>query len=122
VNQTNPNLLTSDFVSDIIREFIFRAEYTNSLTRVEGEIIKNAFDDLEVQYNFDIISDSVDKYIELGINVGNLVDMKVLKYQMDSTIEDMNTNAALTSMDIDELSKGILRLYKNRCTLFRSTP
>ena len=122
MNQTNPNLLTSDFVSDIIREFIFRAEYTNSLTRVEGEIIKNAFDDLEVQYNFDIISDSVDKYIELGINVGNLVDMKVLKYQMDSTIEDMNTNAALTSMDIDELSKGILRLYKNRCTLFRSTP
>jgi len=39
--------LTPDFVSDIIREFIIRAEDTNPLTRVEGDIVSNAFDDLE---------------------------------------------------------------------------
>ena len=33
-------------------------------------------------------------------------------YQMDSTINDMKSNASLTSVDIDELSKRILRLYK----------
>ena len=60
VNQTNPNLLTPEFVSDIIREFIIRAEDTNPLTRVEGDIVSNAFDDLEVEYNVDIISDLVE--------------------------------------------------------------
>jgi len=112
VNQTNPNLLTPDFVNDIIREFIIRAEDTNPLTRVEGDIVSNAFDDLEVEYNVDIISDLVEKSIELGIEVDNLVDLKDLMYQMDSTIKDMKYNASLTSMDIDELSKRILRLYK----------
>ena len=112
VNQTNPNLLTPDFVSDIIREFIIRAEDTNPLTRVEGDIVSNAFDDLEVEYNVDIISDLVDKSIELGIEVDNLIDLKDLMYQMDSTIKDMKSNASLTSMDIDELSKRILKLYK----------
>jgi len=114
VNQTNPNLLTPDFVSDIIREFIIRAEDTNPLTRVEGDIVSNAFDDLEVEYNVDIISDLVDKSIELGIEVDNLIDLKDLMYQMDSTIKDMKSNASLTSMDIDELSKRILRLYKKQ--------
>ena len=33
-------------------------------------------------------------------------------YQMDSTIKDMKSNDSLNSMDIDELSKRILRLYK----------
>ena len=112
VNQTNPNLLTPDFVSDIIREFIIRAEDTNPLTRVEGDIVSNAFDDLEVEYNVDIISDLVDKSIELGIEVDNLIDLKDLMYQMDSTIKDMKSNVSLTSMDIDELSKRILQLYK----------
>jgi len=112
VNQTNPNLLTPDFVSDIIREFIIRAEDTNPLTRVEGDIVSNAFDDLEVEYHVDIISDLVDKSIELGMIVDNLTDLKGLMYQMDSTIKDMKSNASLTSMDIDELSKRILQLYK----------
>jgi hypothetical protein len=53
--------LTPDFASDIIREFIIRAEDTNPLTRVEGDIVINAFDDLEVEYNVDNISDLVDK-------------------------------------------------------------
>jgi len=112
VNQTNPNLLTPDFVSDIIREFIIRAEDTNPLTRVEGDIVSNAFNDLEVEYHVDIISDLVDKSIELGMIVVNLTDLKGLMYQMDSTIKDMKSNASLTSMDIDELSKRILKLYK----------
>ena len=113
VNQTNPNLLTPDFVSDIIREFIIRAEDTNPLTRVEGDIVSNAFSDLEIEYNVDIISDLVDKSIELGVDVDNLTDLKGLMYQMDSTIKDMKSNVSLTSMDIDELSKRILKLYKN---------
>jgi len=112
VNQTNPNLLTPEFVSDIIREFIIRAEDTNPLTRVEGDIVSNAFDDLEVEYNVDIISDLVDKSIELGMIVDNLTDLKGLMYQMDSTIKDMKSNVSLTSMDIDELSKRILKLFK----------
>ena len=112
VNQTNPNLLTPDFVSDIIREFIIRAEDTNPLTRVEGDIVSNAFDDLEVEYNVDIISDLVEKSIELGMIVDNLTDLKDLMYQMDSTIKDIKSNVSLTSMDIDELSKRILKLYK----------
>jgi len=112
VNQTNPNLLTPDFVSDIIREFIIRAEDTNPLTRVEGDIVSNAFDDLEVEYNVDIISDLVEKSIELGMVVDNLIDLKGLMYQMDSTIKDMKSNVSLTSTDIDELSKRILKLYK----------
>ena len=62
----------------------------------------------------DIISDLVDKSIELGIEVDNLIDLKDLMYQMDSTIKDMKSNASLTSMDIDELSKRILRLYKKQ--------
>ena len=33
-------------------------------------------------------------------------------YQMESTIKDMKSNVSLTSMDLDELSKRILRLYK----------
>ena len=112
VNQTNPNLLTPEFVSDIIREFIIRAEDTNPLTRVEGDIVSNAFDDLEVEYNVDIISDLVDKSIELGMIVDNLTDLNGLMYQMDSTIKDMKSNVSLTSMDIDELSKRILKLFK----------
>ena len=112
VNQTNPYLLTPAFVSDIIREFIIRAEDTNPLTRVEGDIVSNAFDDLEVEYNVDIISDLIDKSIELGVDVDNLTEMRDLMYQMDSTIKDMKSNASLTSMDIDELSKRILKLYK----------
>jgi hypothetical protein len=104
--------LTPDFVSDIIREFMIRAEDTNPLTRVEGDIVSNAFDDLEVEYNVDIISDLVEKSIELGVDVDHLVDLKDLMYQMDSTIKDMKSNASLTSVDIDELSKRILRLYK----------
>ena len=112
VNQTNPNLLTPEFVSDIIREFIIRAEDTNPLTRVEGDIVSNAFDDLEVEYNVDIISDLIEKSIELGVDVDNLTEMRDLMYQMDSTIKDMKSNASLTSMDIDELSKRILKLYK----------
>ena len=112
VNQTNPNLLTPDFVSDIIREFIIRAEDTNPLTRVEGDIVSNAFDDLEVEYNVDIISDLIEKSIELGVDVDNLTEMRDLMYQMDSTIKDIKSNASLTSMDIEELSKRILSLYK----------
>jgi len=112
VNQTNPNLLTPEFVSDIIREFIIRAEDTNPLTRVEGDIVSNAFDDLELEYNVDIISDLIEKSIELGVDVDNLTEMRDLMYQMDSTIKDMKSNASLTSMDIDELSKRILKLYK----------
>ena len=112
VNQTNPNLLTPEFVSDIIREFIIRAEDTNPLTRVEGDIVSNAFDDLEVEYNVDIISDLIEKSIELGVEVDNLTYLKGLMYQMDSTIKDMKSNVSLTSMDIDELSKRILKLYK----------
>jgi len=86
--------LTPDFVIDIIREFIIRAEDTNPLTRVEGDIFSNPFDDLEVEYNVDIISDLVDKSIELGINVDNLTDLKSLMYQVDSTIKDMKSNAS----------------------------
>ena len=112
VNQTNPNLLTPEFVSDIIREFIIRAEDTNPLTRVEGDIVSNAFDDLELEYNVDIISDLIEKSIELGVEVDNLTYLKGLMYQMDSTIKDMKSNVSLTSMDIDELSKRILKLYK----------
>ena len=112
VNQTNPNLLTPDFVSDIIREFIIRAEDTNPLTRVEGDIVSNAFDDLEVEYNVDIISDLIEKSIELGVDVNNLTEMRDFMYQMDSTIKDIKSNASLTSMDIEELSKRILSLYK----------
>jgi hypothetical protein len=44
--------------------------------------------------------------------VDNLTEMRDLMYQMDSTIKDMKSNASLTSMDIDELSKRILKLYK----------
>jgi len=112
VNQTNPNLLTPDFVSDKIREFIIKAEDTNPLTRVEGDIVSNAFGDLELEYNVDIISDVIDKAIELDLDVENLTEMRSLMYQMDSTIQDMKSNASLTSMDIDELSKRILKLYK----------
>ena len=79
---------------------------------MEGDIVSNAFDDLEVEYNADIVSDLIDKSIELGVDVDNLVDLKGLMYQMDSTIKDMKSNASLTSMDIDELSKHILKLYK----------
>jgi len=48
----------------------------------------------------------------LGMIVDNLTDLKGLMYQMDSTIKDMKSNVSLTSMDIDELSKRILKLYK----------
>ena len=75
-------------------------------------IVSNAFDDLEVEYNVDIISDLIEKSIELGVDVDNLTEMRDLMYQMDSTIKDMKSNASLTSMDIDELSKRILTLYK----------
>ena len=112
VNQTNPNILTPEFVSDIIREFIIRAEDKNQLTRVEGDIVSNAFDDFELEYNVDIISDVIEKSIELGVDVDNLIEMRDLMYHMDSTIKDMKSNASLTSMDIDELSKRILKLYK----------
>ena len=54
----------------------------------------------------------MEKSIELGMIVDNLTDLKGLMYQMDSTIKDMKSNASLTSMDIDELSKRILKLYK----------
>jgi len=66
INQTNPNLLTPDFVGDIIREFIIRAEDMNPLTRVEGDIVSDAFDDLEVEYNVDIVNDIVQQGMELG--------------------------------------------------------
>ena len=112
VNQTNPSLLTPDFVSDIIREFIIRAEDTNPLTRVEGDIVSNAFDDLEVEYNADIVSDLVQKGVEFNVDVENLALLRDLMYQMESTIQDMKSNVSLTSMDLDELSKRILRLYK----------
>jgi len=112
VNQTNPNLLTPEFVSDIIREFIIRAEDTNPLTRVEGDIVSNAFDDLEVEYNADIVSDLVQKGVEFNVDVENLALLRDLMYQMESTIQDMKSNVSLTSMDLDELSKRILRLYK----------
>jgi hypothetical protein len=112
VNQTNPNLLTPDFVSDIIREFIIKAEDTNPLTRVEGDVITNAFGDLELEYNVDIISDVIDKALELDLDVENLTEMRGLMYHMDSTIQDMKSNTSLTSLDIDELSKRILKLYK----------
>ena len=112
VNQTNPNILTPEFVSDIIREFIIRAEDKNQLTRVEGDIVSNAFDDFELEYNVDIISDVIEKSIELGVDVDNLIEMRDLMYHMDSTIEDMKSNASLTSMDIDDLSKRILKLIK----------
>jgi len=79
---------------------------------VEGDIVSNAFDDLEVEYNVDIISDLIEKSIELGVEVDNLTYLKGLMYQMDSTIKDMKSNVSLTSMDIDELSKRILKLYK----------
>jgi hypothetical protein len=79
---------------------------------VEGDIVSNAFDDLEVEYNVDIISDLIEKSIELGVDVDNLTEMRDLMYQMDSTIKDMKSNVSLTSMDIDELSKRILKLYK----------
>ena len=39
---------------------------------------------------------------ELGLEVDNLVYLKDLMYQMDSTIKDMKSDASLTSMDIDE--------------------
>ena len=42
----------------------------------------------------------------------NLIEMRDLMYHMDSTIEDMKSNASLTSMDIDDLSKRILKLIK----------
>jgi len=74
--------------------------------------VSNAFDDLELEYNVDIISDLIEKSIELGVDVDNLTEMRDLMYQMDSTIKDMKSNASLTSMDIDELSKRILKLYK----------
>ena len=76
VNQTNPNLLTPEFVSDVIREFNIGAEDTNPLTRVEGDIVSNAYCDLELEYNVDIISDLVDKSKELGMIVDNLIDLK----------------------------------------------
>jgi len=112
VNKTNPSLLTPDFVSDIIREFIIRAEDTNPLTRVEGDIVSNAFDNLEVEYNADIVSDLVQKGLELYVDVENLTLLRNLMYQMESTIQDMKSKVSLTSMDLDELSKRILRLYK----------
>jgi hypothetical protein len=112
VNQTNPNLLTPDFVSDIIREFIIRAEDMNPLTRVEGDIVSDAFDDLEVEYNVDIVNDIVQQGIELGLYMENLSLLSGVMNQMESTIKDMKSNVSLTSMDIDELSKRILRLYK----------
>ena len=59
------------------------------------------------------ICDLVEKSIELGMIVDNLTDLKDLMYQMDSTIKDIKSNVSLTSMDIDELSKRILKLYKN---------
>ena len=112
VNQTKTPPVTPDFVSDIVREFIIRAEDLNPLTRVEGDIVSNAFDDLEVEYNADIVSDLVEKIVELGVDVENLSLLKGLMYQMESTIKDMKSNVSLTSMDLDELSKRILRLYK----------
>ena len=42
----------------------------------------------------------------------NLTEMRGLMYHMDSTIQDMKSNTSLTSLDIDELSKRILKLYK----------
>jgi hypothetical protein len=64
----------------------------------------------------------VDKSIALGVDVDNLTDLRDLMYQMDSTIKDMKSNASLTSMDIDELSKRILKLYKkNGCAFFGTT-
>ncbi len=79
---------------------------------MEGDIVSNAFDDLEVEYNVDIISDLIEKSIELGVEVDNLTYLKGLMYLMDYTIKDMKSNVSLTSMDIDELSKRILKLYK----------
>ena len=99
-------------MSDIIREFIIKAEDTNPLTRVEGDVVSNAFGDLELEYNVDIISDVIDKAIELDLDVENLAEMRGLMYHMDSTIQDMKSNTSLTSLDIDELSKRILKLYK----------
>jgi len=79
---------------------------------VEGDVITNAFGDLELEYNVDIISDVIDKALELDLDVENLTEMRGLMYHMDSTIQDMKSNTSLTSLDIDELSKRILKLYK----------
>jgi len=42
----------------------------------------------------------------------NLSLLSGVMNQIESTIKDMKSNVSLTSMDIDELSKRILRLYK----------
>jgi len=67
---------------------------------------------LELEYNVDIISDVINKALELDLDVENLTEMRGLMYHMDSTIQDMKSNTSLTSLDIDELSKRILKLYK----------
>jgi hypothetical protein len=115
VNETNPKLLTPAFVGDIIREFIIRNEDTNPLTRMKGENISKSIDDLEIDYNEDIINKLIDLGRQNGLPSTQLSELARLQRFLDgfsTLIERMKGDADMTKDELEQISKKIRATYK----------
>jgi hypothetical protein len=115
VNETNPKLLTPAFVGDIIREFIIRNEDTNPLTRMKGENISKSIDDLEIDYNEDIINKLIDLGRQNGLPSTQLSELAQLQKFLNGfsiLIERMKGDADMTKDELEQISKKIRTTYK----------
>jgi hypothetical protein len=115
VNDTNPKLLTPAFVGDIIREFIIRNEDTNPLTRMKGENISKSIDDLEIDYNEDIINKLIDLGRQNGLPSTQLSELAQLQKFLNGfsiLIERMKGDADMTKDELEQISKKIRTTYK----------
>lgn len=115
VNETNPKLLTPAFVADIIREFIIRNEDTNPLTRMKDENVSKSIDDLEIDYNADIISTLINLGRENGLTAPFLSELAQLQKFLDgfsTLIERMKGDADMTKDELEQISKKIRATYK----------
>ena len=115
VNETNPKLLTPAFVADIIREFIIRNEDTNPLTRMKDENVSKSIDDLEIDYNADIIRTLIDLGRQNGLPSTQLSELAQLQRFLDgfsTLIERMKNDADMTKDDLEQISKKIRATYK----------
>ena len=115
VNETNPKLLTPAFVADIIREFIIRNEDTNPLTRMKDENVSKSIDDLEIDYNGDVIRSLIDLGRQNGLTAPFLSELARLQRFLDdfsTLIERMKGDDDMTKDDLEQISKKIRTTYK----------
>lgn len=115
VNETNPKLLTPAFVADIIREFIIRNEDTNPLTRMKDENVSKSIDDLEIDYNGDVIRSLMEIGRQNGLTAPFLSELAQLQRFLDgfsTLIERMKGDADMTKDDLEQISKKIRTTYK----------